>query len=146
MWNKRWKTGCSLFKSIKYYYFCSLDGRCVSPIWWTKVAIFNWFELRTSTPSIVSHPSTTGQSYWHNFFTVIDDPHYFSIQTFLLIWKNPLMIVECWVSCTYHTVLTAWTQYLNTDKIAMVNIKHLLHGIWCAHIKHMERSLQPIII
>ncbi len=35
------------------------------PIWWKKVTIFIWFELRTpSTPSTGSHPSTLGLSYW----------------------------------------------------------------------------------
>ncbi len=41
----------------------------VSPIWWKKVAIFIWFELRTpSTPSIGLHPSILALCYWHSFF------------------------------------------------------------------------------
>ncbi len=52
-----------------------------SCIWWTKEAIFIWFEkgrygpsnprfeLRPpSTLSIGSHPSTPGPCYWHSFF------------------------------------------------------------------------------
>ncbi len=39
-----------------------------SPIWWTNLAIFNWFELRTtSTPSTGSNPSTLDLSYWPKF-------------------------------------------------------------------------------
>ncbi len=36
---------------------------CMSPIWWTKLAMFIWFELRTpSTPSIGSHWSKYASS------------------------------------------------------------------------------------
>ncbi len=40
----------------------------ISPIWWRNIAIFNWFELRTSTPSTDSHPSTLVLSFWPKFF------------------------------------------------------------------------------
>ncbi len=43
----------------------------VSLIWWTKVAILIWFELRTiSTLSTGLHPSTLGLSYWPKLFII----------------------------------------------------------------------------
>ncbi len=40
----------------------------ISPIWWTNIAIFNWFDLWTIsmyTTFTGSHQSTIGLSYWH---------------------------------------------------------------------------------
>ncbi len=58
------------FKQILLPLFTSYE-MCVSPIWWTKEAIFVWIELRTTrTPSTGSHPSTLGLSYWPWYYIV----------------------------------------------------------------------------
>ncbi len=72
-----------------------------SSIWWTNIAIFNgfelrttsiiWFELRTtSTPSTGSHPSTLGLSYWPKFF--IKD------RTMDLVWTMTIcLLFQRWI-------------------------------------------------
>ncbi len=106
----------------------SPDLKHISPIWWTKVAIFIWFELWTPSASpIGSHWSRLVPCYWQSFF-VNGIKHY----------RN------CYCMCTLYTVTVSavYMPSMTTICVPYIQCQLYTHPQWLLCVPYIQLQCQ----